>query len=303
VVSTLRGEPGTKLTVTIVRGHATIKKFTITRAIIKVQSIVDAKILQDSIGYVKVTEFQERTAEDLHRALKDLERQGMNALILDLRDNPGGLLVSAIEVADLFIPGGRVIVSTKGRRKTQNQEYRSRDERTHPPYPLAVLINKGSANASEIVAGAMKDLKRGVLVGEKTSGHGTVQSILRLRPGAGAIRLTTAKYSTPGGADIQDKGIEPHVVVTETPEQEMRRRTQRYRQMEKVLQEAKDQTPETETEKPSPLPKDIEELTGKTRDDKELVDIQLQEAVDILKALKALGTDKMPAVSAENVPG
>jgi len=301
VVSKLRGEPGTKLTVTIVRGHTTIKKFTITRAIIKVQSIAEANVLEDSIGYVKVIQFQERTAPDLHEALTDLEAQGMDALILDLRDNPGGLLVSAIEVADLFIPGGRVIVSTKGRRQSQNQEYKSRDARTHPPYPLAVLINKGSASGSEIVAGAIKDLKRGVLIGESSYGKASVQTLLRLgkKDERMALKLTTGKYYTPSGTSIEDKGIEPHVVVTETPEQEMLRRTQKYKEMERALQENGEEKPESEgekpsaeSEKPSISEEELEKLIGRTPEEekqKEFVDIQLEEAIRILKAIKAIG--------------
>ena len=192
VVSKLRGEPGTKVTLTILRGHGTIKTFTVTRAVIKVPSVLEARILEDSIGYVKVTQFQERTPSDLHEALSDLEAQGMTALIFDLRDNPGGLLVSAVKVADLFIPGGHVIVSTKGRRPAQNGEYVSEEPGTHPMFPLAVLINGASASGSEIVAGAIKDLKRGVVIGEKSYGKGSVQTILRLGKDS-ALRLTTAK--------------------------------------------------------------------------------------------------------------
>ena len=135
VVSKLRGEPGTKVTITVLRGHSTVKEFTITRAVIRVPSIVEARILEDSIGYVRITQFQERTAEDLRRELSDLESQGMNALILDLRDNPGGLLVSAVKVADVFLPGEKLIVSTKGRIQAQNREYRSENTLSHSLYP------------------------------------------------------------------------------------------------------------------------------------------------------------------------
>ncbi len=299
VVSKLRGEPGTNVTLTIVRGRDAIKTFTMRRTIVKVSSIIEAKILEDSIGYVKVAQFQEKTAADLHNTLAHLEGQGMDALILDLRENPGGLLAAAVGVADLFIPGGHVIVSTKGRRPAQNREFMSSDPGTHPMYPLAVLVNAESVSGSEVVAGAIKDLRRGVLVGERTGGHGTAQTILRLKGGA-AMRLTTAKYYTPGGASFQDKGIEPDISVPETPDQEMARRRQKYDAMEEALREAKEEKPQSEAEKPTPLPKEIKELTGKTQEPRESVDVQLQEAVRVLKALKALGTGNIPVHSLEN---
>lgn len=301
VVSKLRGEPGTKVTVTVLRGHSTIKQFTIARAVIKVPSIVEAKIIEDSIGYVKITQFQERTATELKRELTDLGSQGMSALILDLRDNPGGLLVSAVEVADVFLPEGQVIVSTRGRRQAQNHEYRARDTQSHALYPLAVLINKGSASGSEIVAGAIKDQKRGVIIGENSYGKASVQTILRLgrQDDRMALRLTTAKYYTPSGVSIVEKGIEPHVIVRETPEQELKRRTQRYKKMEEALKEGESEEtkeegaePSTESERSPISPKELEELIGKTaeeEDGQEFIDVQLQEAVRILKAIRAIG--------------
>jgi len=306
VVSKLRGEPGTKVTVTVLRGQGLIRTFTMTRAVIKVPSILEARILEDSIGYVKIAQFQERTAAELSRTLTELEGQGMSALILDLRDNPGGLLVSAVEVADVLLPGGHVIVSTKGRRPSQNQEFVSQDSPTDHLHPMAVLINGASASGSEILAGAVKDLKRGFLVGEKTYGKASVQTILRLGQGTG-LRLTTAKYYTPSGTSIQDKGVEPDVAVPVTVEQEMQRRMQKYQEMEKAIQEEKEEKPKSETEKPSPesqkpevesekldLPDtELEGLTEKKPEKGEFVDVQLQEAVRILKALKAIGADKV----------
>ncbi len=310
VVSRLRGEPGTKVTLTVLRGHGTIKTFTITRAVIKVTSIAEARILEDSIGYVKLTQFQERTASDLHDALSGMEAQGMTALVLDLRDNPGGLLVSAVKVADLFIPGGHVIVSTKGRRLAQNGEYLSEEAGTHPMFPLAILINGASASGSEIVAGAIKDLKRGVVIGEKSYGKASVQTVLRLGKDS-ALLLTTAKYYTPNGTSIQDKGVEPDIVVAVTFEQEMQRRRQKYEEFQKAVQDEKEEKPEKESrepeaesdkEKPS-AEGDLEKLVERKPEQEEFVDLQLQEAVRILKALKAIGADKMfsltPAKAAE----
>lgn len=304
VVSKLRGEPGTQVVLTVLRGQGTLKAFTLTRAVIKVPSIVEAKVLENSIGYVKVTQFQERTHVELHEALNDLEEQGIDSLILDLRDNPGGLLVSAVKVADLFLPAGHVIVSTKGRQRTQSQSYMSEDPGTHRMYPMAVLINNASASGSEIVAGAIKDLKRGVVIGDRSYGKGSVQTILRLGQGL-AIRLTTAKYYTPSGTSIQDTGVEPNVLVKVTPEQEMQRRMQKYKTLEEVLGEEKEK-PEEKTEEPSakeetpPITeKELEDLTGKKPEVEEFVDQPLQRAIEILKALKAVGVDKVASL----VPG
>jgi len=311
VVSKLRGEPGTKVTIIIVRYdptllHDTVKTVTLTRAVIKVPSIVEAKLLEDSIGYVKVTLFQERTLAELHEALSELGAQRMTSLILDLRDNPGGLLVSAVKVADLFLPGGHVIVSTKGRRPSQSHKYMSEDAH-HPMYPMAVLINNASASGSEIVAGAIKDLKRGVIIGDKSYGKGSVQTILRLGRGL-ALRLTTAKYYTPNGTSIQDTGVEPNILVKMTYEQEMQRRMQKYKRMEEALHEKEEEKPEKETEKPSAesekpslSEEELEELTGKKPEKEEFVDIQLQAAIRILKGLKAMGTDKVALAPAKAV--
>jgi carboxyl-terminal processing protease len=302
VVSKLRGDPGTQVTLTILRGPGSLKTFTLTRAVIKVPSIVEAKVLEDSIGYVKVTQFQERTHLELHEVLNDLEEQGIDSLILDLRDNPGGLLVSAVKVADLFLPAGHVIVSTKGRQRTQSQSYISEDPGTHKMYPMAVLINNASASGSEIVAGAIKDLKRGVVIGDKSYGKGSVQTILKLGQGL-AIRLTTAKYYTPSGTSIQDTGVEPNVLVKVTLEQEMQRRMQKYRIMEEVL-DAEQDKPKDATEQPSaqeetlPLTeKELEDLTGKKPEKEEFVDQPLQRAIEILKALKAVGVDKVVSLA------
>jgi carboxyl-terminal processing protease len=303
VVLKLRGEPGTKVTITILRGQGTLKAFTLTRAIIKVPSIVESNILQDSIGYVKVTQFQERTPSELQEALEDLKAQGMDSLILDLRDNPGGLLVSAVKVADMFIPGGHTIVSTQGRRASQNQKYVS--EAFHYQWPMAVLINNASASGSEIVAGAIKDLKRGVIVGDTSYGKGSVQTILRLGRGL-ALRLTTAKYYTPNGESIQDKGVEPDVIVKVTYEQEMQRRMQKYKKMEEVLGEEQGEKPQEKTEKPSVEPEkpsvsdeELGEVTG-AKPEQEYVDEQLQRAIDALKVLKAVGADKVFALGPGN---
>ncbi len=289
VVKKLRGEPGTDVTVMILRGVDKIITVTITRDVIKVPSITEARIIEDNIGYIQIAQFHQLTAEDLDNRLKELESQGMDSLILDLRDNPGGLLQSAVDVADLFIPGGHTIVSTKGRVPFQSWKYSSHNEGTHPGYPLVVLINKGSASASEIVAGAIKDLHRGYLVGEKSYGKGSVQTILTL-PEDTALRLTTAKYYTPDGKSIEEEGIEPDWVVEVSEEDELKRRMQRFKPMEESLEkleESKEEKIKVKTiEEDEELRKLLEESGGKKEEEEEFIDIQLQRAIDIIKIVK-----------------
>ncbi len=307
VLAKLRGEVGTKVTLTVLRYDPeargeTLRTFILTRAAIKVTSIVEPRILEDSIGYVRITQFQERTPADLHRALVKLESQSMSALILDLRDNPGGLFPSAVEVADLFIPGGHVIVSLKGRSQSEAQDFPSHDVKTHPMYPLIVLINGQSASGSEILAGAIQDLKRGVVVGVTSYGKALVQTLFRLGEDA-ALKLTTATYYTPSGKTIQDKGIEPDVVVRLTLEQELERRNQKFREMEEALPPRKTEDSDAESKSPSNDQKSpsaqelLKSLTEDGTGEDEFLDLQLQEAVRIAKALRAVGVDRMTALS------
>ena len=212
-VKKLRGKPGTKVSINILRPEThEFLEISIVRAIIKIQSVKGVKMLADGIGYIRLTQFQEKTSKELENAMNDLEKEGMKGLILDLRSNPGGLLNEAIAVADKFIGGGKMIVSTKGRIVSQNREYRASSTATHPDITLIVLVNGGSASASEIVAGAVKDWRRGILLGTKTFGKGSVQSVFPLKDGS-ALRLTTAKYFTPSGTCIHKVGIEPDIEV------------------------------------------------------------------------------------------
>lgn len=222
-VEKLRGEVGGKVTLTISRpATKEIRDYELTRAVIKVPSVKDAQILPARggarIGYVRITQFNEPTAAELSKALDKLEAQGMDALILDLRYNPGGLLNSAVDVAGEFLPPNTMVAFTRGR--TPPREYltpaRSGPQRK---YPLAVLVNYASASGSEIVAGALKDLARALLVGETTFGKGSVQSVISL-PDGSAVRLTTAKYFTPGKNLIHEHGVSPHIRVTLTYDEE-----------------------------------------------------------------------------------
>ncbi|ADH61456.1 carboxyl-terminal protease [Thermoanaerobacter mathranii subsp. mathranii str. A3] len=208
-VALMRGPEGTKVTLTIMREGKTFTK-TITREIIKLETVYD-EMLPNKIGYIKITMFDQNTAKDFKAALDRLKSQGMRGLILDLRDNPGGLLEETIDISNLILPKG-VVVTTKGR--VDSKEYYSKGPGLG--LPLAVLVNKGSASASEILAGAIKDRKVGVLVGTTTFGKGLVQTIVDFGDGTG-LKYTIARYYTPNGTNIQGKGIEPNYVV-ELPE-------------------------------------------------------------------------------------
>jgi len=218
-VKKMRGDANTEVKLKIIRPSThEVKEHTITREEIAVASVKDAKLLDGGIGYVRLTQFNEPTAEDLKGSLKKLTDQKMKALVLDLRGNPGGLLTAAGGVAELFLPRGDLIVFTKGRGgELADQRIKSSGNTHYADFPMVILVNGGSASAAEIVSGALQDHKRAVLVGEKTFGKGSVQSMLPLEDGA-AIKLTTAKYYTPSERVIHGNGIEPDVKVVMNPE-------------------------------------------------------------------------------------
>jgi len=212
-VKLMRGEPGTQITLTVWREkEEKILNVSMKRANIKINSVKDAYLIENKIGYIRLVEFQEKCARELESALKKLESEGMDSLILDLRNNPGGLLDSAIDVSEKFISKDGTIVSTKSRNPALNAVYRSKGVLTHPSWPLIVLVNEGSASASEIVAGAVQDNKRGVIMGTKTFGKASVQTVIPLKDNS-ALRLTTAYYFTPSGKSISNHGIIPDVAV------------------------------------------------------------------------------------------
>lgn len=224
-VEKLRGNVGEKVNLTIRRpSSGEMKDYELAREVIKVASIKDARILpqrnpgQPRIGYARITQFNEPTAAELGAALDKLEAKGMDAFILDLRHNPGGLLGSAVDVCGQFLPPNTLVVYTEGR--TPSREYRtSATASPNRKYPVVVLTNYASASGSEIVAGALKDLDRALLVGETTFGKGSVQSVVSL-PDGSAARLTTAKYFTPGRKLIHEHGVSPHIRATLTHEEE-----------------------------------------------------------------------------------
>ncbi|MDP8230213.1 MAG: S41 family peptidase [Candidatus Gorgyraea atricola] len=212
-VKKLRGKPGTDVRVTVLREEERkLLDFTITRSIIKIESIKKVEIIEDGIGYIRLIEFQENTHKDLEIGLRDLEKEGMKGFILDLRNNPGGLLDSAVSVSEKFLEEGKVVVSTKGRVESQNFIFKSKGRKKHLDYPMVILVNSGSASASEIVAGAIQDYKRGLIMGTKSFGKGSVQTVVPLSDGS-AVRLTTSKYFTPNGRSIHGEGIMPDIEV------------------------------------------------------------------------------------------
>jgi len=217
-VKKLRGTPGTKVKLSILRPKTEeIRTLELVRDRINVESVKDAKMLEDGIGYLRIVQFNDPTARAVHEAVQKLQAQGLHALVIDLRNNPGGLLTSAIEVAEKFVRRGDMIVFTRGRNEKPLQTFRAKGRQHYLDFPMAILINGGSASAAEIVAGALQDHRRAILVGEKTFGKGSVQSVLQLEDGS-AIRLTTARYYTPSKRVIHEQGIEPDVVIPMPPE-------------------------------------------------------------------------------------
>ena len=298
-VSLLRGETGSPVTITIFRdSFKAPKEFTIVRAIIKVRSVVH-KLYKKDIGYIKIRSFSKNTSLDLDKALGELEKKGISKLILDLRNNPGGLLNQAVEVTDRFLNRENLIVYTKGRSDEQNMRFTSHDKVAGVSYPLIVLVNSGSASASEIVAGALQDLNRAIILGTPTFGKGSVQTIIPLSDGS-ALRLTTARYYTPSGRVIQENGIEPDIIIErkipeeleeddeKEPEEKTRlRRFLREKDLKKHLKgkssigDVKEENNEESTIK--------KEETEETAINEDLVkDNQLQHAVSLLSGWEVM---------------
>lgn len=212
-VRKMRGKTGTVVRLLVLReGEAAPLEFSVTRQVVKVRGVREAKLLEGGIGYIRISEFQEQTAGDFKKALESLTLQNMRGLIVDVRSNPGGLLQAAIDVAENFIPEGQVIVSTKGRLIQKNKTYISRNKEPLKIKPLCLLVNKGSASGSEIFAAALQDHGIGFILGTKTYGKGCVQTLTGLSDGS-AVRITTSRYYTPKGRLIHEIGVSPDQVV------------------------------------------------------------------------------------------
>jgi carboxyl-terminal processing protease len=267
-VKRMRGKPGTKVIISIVReGWTEPQDFDIVREQIRVHSVRSSD-LGSGIAYIKLRQFQEQSPGDLAAALEKASKSGMKALILDLRNNPGGLLTAAVEVTEEFVDDGKLVVYTEGRVRNQNMRFSAHAKKSYGTLPMVVMVNQGSASASEIVAGALQDWGRAMVVGTQTFGKGSVQTIIPLSDGSG-LRLTTAKYFTPKGRSIHGKGITPDIVV-EAPKEPA----------------AKD--------RPLPSPDPLEELKK---------DVQLQRAVDVIKTMRILEQQRPgPSPQAQAAP-
>jgi carboxyl-terminal processing protease len=273
-VKKLRGPKDSRVTITIMRENLTKpKEFVITRDIIKIKSI-KSKIFDDRIGYIRVSSFQERTVDDLKKEIKDINAKVgvITGLILDFRNNPGGLLNQAIGVTDIFLKSG-IIVSTKGRTKSMESQSVAKDDGDEPTCPIVVLVNEGTASASEIVSGALQDNGRALVIGTQTFGKGSVQTVIPLEEGS-ALKLTTAKYYTPNGRSIQAEGIKPDIIVKHIRPPEDRESTDdfiRERDLKGHIKSKKEQEANTED-------------SLKREQDILIQDNQLKSAIDIIKS-------------------
>lgn len=282
-VKRMRGTKGTKVTLTIMRdGFEKPKEFPLTRDIIQIKS-VKFKMLDDGYGYVRIAQFQEKTSDDLQRALASLNESSkgkLRGLVLDLRNDPGGLLEQAVKVSETFLDEGKMIVYTEGREKDSQMKFTSRKGDKQPNYPMVVLINSGSASASEIVAGALQDHKRAVVMGVQSFGKGSVQTIIPLSDNSG-LRLTTAKYFTPSGRSIQAKGITPDITVD-------RLELASTEKKESMHLREKDLENHFENDKKEPSTEKTEALPLYKTDEQVKNDYQLLRALDLLKGWEIL---------------
>ena len=282
-VKKMRGPKGSQVTITIMReGFTKPRDFTLTRDVIPVRS-VRHELLDKQYGYIRISQFQEKTDSEFDKAMKALEEESkgsLRGLVLDLRNNPGGLLDQAVKISDRFIDSG-IIVSIDGKKEDQKQKFPAHAQGTLPRYPLVVMVNGGSASGSEIVAGALQDHHRGIILGTQTFGKGSVQTIFSLKDGAG-LRLTTARYFTPSGRSIQAKGIAPDVVVKLVrPEEEKEK--EKEPAVFKMPSE-KDLERHLETEKVAPKEKEKNKKEEGKDEKKKPADNQLDRALELLKS-------------------
>jgi carboxyl-terminal processing protease len=285
-VDKMRGPKNTQVRLLIYReGWDKPKEFKITRDVIKVMS-VKSEMLDKEIGYVKIIQFQGQTAEELEKALQGLEAKGLKKLILDLRNDPGGLLDASVDVCSKFLPKDSLVVYLQGRQKTDRKDFLTTGSEVPRKYPMVVLVNTGSASASEIVAGAMQDSKRAVILGTQTFGKGSVQTVFPLE-GGGGIRLTTAKYYTPSGRSIQNVGITPDIEVKLPTVKEAKEGSTdslhmvvREKDLSRHLQNETIKEDKNREKSATPAAEDdfVMELTPKDKKD----DIQIQKALAIL---------------------
>ncbi|HYD85543.1 MAG TPA: S41 family peptidase, partial [Opitutus sp.] len=229
VVERLRGKPRTRVTIDLYRPTAERKfQVTLQRQVIKLESVRSVQVLPERTGYILLSEFSEHTGREFGEALERLLKEGIDGLVLDLRNNPGGLLDAAVAVAEPFFRRGELIVSTRGRKSADNESFRAELSGEPLALPMVVLINAGTASAAEVVTGALKDTGRAIVIGERSFGKGSVQSVFELKNGEG-LRLTTARYYSPAGLSIHETGIEPNVEVIATADEDSKLQVQHAR--------------------------------------------------------------------------
>jgi len=274
-VNLMRGEPGSEVTITVMRhGFDVPRSYTLVREMIHITS-VKARMFDGRIGYARLTQFQEQTASELHQALEKLKGEapeGLSGLILDLRNNPGGLLDQAIAIADAFLADG-LLVYTEGREDDSRMSFSARADGTEPAYPMVVLINGGSASASEIVAGALQDHHRALILGSRSFGKGSVQTVIPLSNGTG-LRLTTARYFTPNGISIQARGITPDVEVAPLQLQE-----------DEMGDHFSEKDLKNHFDTPPPANGSMEKPAARPLREEDRQDYQLMRALDLLKGM------------------
>jgi carboxyl-terminal processing protease len=283
-VKRLRGPKGTRVTITIIReGDAKPRDFTLIRDVIPVRS-VRHELLEKNYGYIRLSHFQEKTDSEFEKAMKALEEESkgtLKGLVLDLRNNPGGLLESAVRIADRVIESG-LIVSVEGRREDQSIRRYAKPNDNISHYPLVVLVNGGSASGAEIVAGAIQDHSRGIIVGTQTFGKGSVQTIIPLKDGSG-LKLTTARYYTPNGRSIQAKGIVPDILVKPLRAEEEKEvlipKLPAEKDLERHLMDMEKGVP-----KEKPKKEEVEKPKKEEVKEKKPVDHQLERALELLKS-------------------
>jgi carboxyl-terminal processing protease len=294
-VKKLRGPKGAKVTITVMRDGLTKPlEIDLIRDTIVVKS-VKSRIYNDTIGYIRIASFQEHTGDDLKKTLKEIKAKTstLAGLVIDMRNNPGGLLNQSIEVSDAFLKTG-VIVSTRGRARNMESKAVARDDGNEPTCPIVILVNEGTASASEIVSGALQDNKRALVLGAQTFGKGSVQTIIPLEDGS-ALKLTTARYYTPNGRSIQAEGITPDIpvkLITKTEEKKGDKEAEERHSFREKDLKGHIKSPSEKTDKPEQTDKiDKKDGDKKAPDDRD-VDNQLRTAIDILKGLSILGEKK-----------
>lgn len=317
-VKKMKGKPGTKVKLTILHSGEEPKELTLKRAIIKVKSVkfsekADSAAMDDDklakIGYIRISDFGATTTKELHNAIKDLEKKNVVGYVLDLRNNPGGYLAAAVSVSDTFLNEGE-IVSTRGKEKTDIERMFAKPGDLTNGKPIVVLINHGSASASEIVAGALQDNGRGLVMGSQSFGKGSVQQQKPLGDGS-AIHITIARYYTPSGKSIQNEGITPDVEVLQSKVEVLEKKEALFTEAsfnnslknDKAKKKDKDATKNKDAKKSDKSDDEEEDYLNLTDEEKDARDYQLQRAMDMVRAMSKIGKKNLEKIETKEEKG